>query len=85
MRFVPTKSVEQLDLQALHRVWARLVRQRTVVINQIRAFPLERGIAVRQGHHFLRATLLDIPRAIASISGRRDQWFDPAALTIRQA
>ncbi len=49
MRFVPTKTVEQLDLQALHRVRARLVSQRTAVINQIRAFLLERGIAVRQG------------------------------------
>jgi transposase len=43
MRFVPTKSVEQLDLQALHRVRERLVSQRTGVINQIRAFLLERG------------------------------------------
>ncbi len=57
MRFVPTKSVEQLDLQALHRVRARLVRQRTAVINQLRAFLLERGIAVRQGHRFLRTAL----------------------------
>ena len=60
MRFVPTKSVEQLDLQALHRVRARLVRQRTAVINQLRAFLLERGIAVRQGRRFLRAALPDI-------------------------
>jgi transposase len=29
MPFVPTKSVDQLDLQALHRVRARLVRHRT--------------------------------------------------------
>ena len=28
MRFVPTKSVDQLDLQALHRVRSRLVSQR---------------------------------------------------------
>ncbi len=28
MRFVPTKTVEQLDLQALHRVRSRLVSQR---------------------------------------------------------
>jgi len=48
MRFVPTKSAEHLDLQALHRVRSRLVRQRTAVINQIRALLLERGIAVRQ-------------------------------------
>ena len=42
-RFVPAKSNEQLDLQALHRVRSRLVSQRTAVINQIRGFLLERG------------------------------------------
>jgi transposase len=60
MRFVATKSAEQLDLQALHRVRERLVSQRTGVINQIRAFLLERGVAVRQGLRFLRAELPDI-------------------------
>src|SRR5215470_9521164 len=60
MKFVATKTVEQLDLQALHRVRERLVRQRTGIINQIRAFLLERGIAVRQGFRFLRTELPDI-------------------------
>lgn len=58
--FVPAKSDAQLDLQALHRVRTRLVGERTAVINQIRGFLLERGIAVRQGHHFLRKQLPDI-------------------------
>jgi len=57
MKFVATKSADQLDLQALHRVRERLVSQRTGVINQIRAFLLERGVAVRQGRRFLRAEL----------------------------
>jgi len=57
MKFVATKSADQLDLQALHRVRERLVSQRTGIINQIRAFLLERGVAVRQGRHFLRAEL----------------------------
>ena len=57
MKFVATKTVDQLDLQALHRVRARLVSQRTSIINQIRAFMLERGIAVRQGIRFLRTEL----------------------------
>ena len=38
----------------------RLVSQRTGIINQIRAFLLEREIAVRQGLRFLRAELPDI-------------------------
>jgi transposase len=57
MKFVATKTADQLDLQALHRVRERLVSQRTGIINQIRAFLLERGIAVRQGLRFLRAEL----------------------------
>jgi transposase len=57
MKFVATKTADQLDLQALHRVRERLVSQRTGITNQIRAFMLERGIAVRQGIRFLRAEL----------------------------
>ena len=60
MRFVAIKTVDQLDLQALHRIRERLVSQRTGVINQIRAFLLERGIAVRQGLRFLHDELPEI-------------------------
>jgi transposase len=55
MKFVATKSADQLDLQVLRRVRERLVSQRTGIVNQIRAFLLERGISVRQGLRFLRA------------------------------
>ncbi len=37
MRFVPIKTEEQLDLQALHRVRERWVMRRTAVVNQIRS------------------------------------------------
>src|ERR1700693_5407038 len=63
MKFVATKTADQLDLQALHRVRERFVSQRTGIINQIRAFLLERGIAVRQGQRFLRA---ELPRILAT-------------------
>ena len=63
MKFVATKSADQLDLQALHRVRERFVSQRTGIINQIRAFLLERGVAVRQGLRFLRA---ELPRILAT-------------------
>jgi transposase len=59
-RCVPVKTDNQLDLQALHRVRSRLIGDRTAVINQIRSFLLERGIAVRQGLRFLRQQLPDI-------------------------
>src|SRR5260221_3372521 len=51
MKFVATKSADQLDLQDLHRARERLGRQRTGIINQIRAFLLERGISMPQGFH----------------------------------
>ena len=81
MKFVATKTSEQLDLQAMHRVRERLVGQRTGVINQIRAFLLERGIAVRQGLRFLRAELPGIlatrtdvlsPRILRKTQAKRD-------------
>src|SRR5207244_5294998 len=60
MHFVAIKTPEQMDLLALHRVRSRLVGQRTGVINQIRGFLIERGIAVRQGVVPLRKALPDI-------------------------
>ena len=57
MRFVATKTTEQLDLQALHRVRSRLVSERTAIVNEIRAFLLDRGIAVAKGLNRLRAAL----------------------------
>jgi transposase len=83
MKFVATKTADQLDLQALHRVRQRLVSQRTGIINQIRAFLLERGIAVRQGLRFLRAELPHIlaapsdvlsPRIVQVIEGLAGDW-----------
>jgi transposase len=65
MKFVAMKTTDQLDLQALHRVRERFVSQRTGITNQIRAFMLERGVAVRQGLRFLRAAL---PAILASRS-----------------
>jgi transposase len=65
MKFVATKTADQLDLQALHRLRERLVSQRTGIINQIRAFLLERGVAIRQGLRFLRA---ELPRILAKPS-----------------
>jgi transposase len=75
MKFVATKTADQLDLQALHRVRERLVRQRTGIINQIRAFLLERGIAVRQGLRFLRTEL-------PGILGKRSDVLSPRMMRI---
>ena len=44
MRFVAVKSVEQQDIQAVHRVRAELVKQRTAKANQIRGLVAEYGL-----------------------------------------
>ena len=54
MRFVPIKTDDQLDLQALHRIRDRLVHRRTAAINQIRGFLLKRGITFAKGPAKLR-------------------------------
>jgi transposase len=54
MRFVPIKTDDQLDLQALHRVRDRLIARRTSVINQLRAFLLERGLVFAKSPAKLR-------------------------------
>ena len=75
---------DQLDLQALHRVRFRLVSRRTATINQIRAFLIEQGIAVRTGAHSLRKSLFPIlqnredeisPRMSDIIVGLYEDWL----------
>ena len=46
MRFVPAKSVEQQDIQSLHRVRSRLVSSRTQLANQIRGLLMEYGMVL---------------------------------------
>jgi transposase len=57
MRFVPHKSQEQADIQALHRVRKRLIQGRTATINQIRGLLAENGIVIRQGACHIRSQL----------------------------
>ena len=49
MRFVPTKSVEQQSVMALHRVRQSFVRARTAQANQIRGLLGEMGRVIPQG------------------------------------
>src|SRR5246127_2212871 len=83
LRVVQEKSQDQLDLQACHRVRSRLVARRTATINQIRAFLIEQGIAVRTGPRALRKSLFAIldnrkeeisPRTAKLIRGLYDDW-----------
>lgn len=57
MRFVPLKSEEQMDVQALHRSRERMLQQRLALTNQIRGLLLDRGIEIAQGFYALRTVL----------------------------
>jgi len=71
MRFVPIKTDDQLDLQALHRVRDRWVARRTAVMNQIRGFLIERGITIRKDPSHLTTQLRGILEdADSLLSGR---------------
>lgn len=60
MRFVPLKTIEQLDLQAIHRIRCGLISRRTGVINQIRSFLQDRGITIATGPSVLARKLLEL-------------------------
>jgi transposase len=83
MRFVPVKTDEQLDLQALHRVRERWMQRKVALINQVRGFLLERGITIRIGSDYLRKHLPAVMEdAENALSGRarailfalREEW-----------
>jgi len=47
---VPIKSIEQQDIQSLHRIRERYIAHRTGLMNQTRGLLAEYGIVVPQGH-----------------------------------
>lgn len=60
MRFVKPKSVEQHDVQLLHRMRERLTKQSTALINQVRGMLAEYGIVMTKSKSAFKAQLPDI-------------------------
>ena len=60
MRFVPIKSVEQQDIQSLHRARSLAVSHRTAQANQMRGLMLEYGVIVAKSMAALRQAALEI-------------------------
>jgi transposase len=58
--FVPKKTVEQQDIQALHRARQRMVNHRTAVVSQIRGLLLDRGFAIAKSITRARRLIPDI-------------------------
>ena len=72
MRFVAVKTIEQQDIQAVHRVRASLIRDRGAKANQLRALVYEYGLVA--------------PREIAALRRAVPAWLEDASngLTPRQ-
>lgn len=65
IHFVPVKTIEQQDLQALHRIRQRKVRDRTSLVNQIRGLLSEYGMIFNRGYAKMS---VDIPLIIEDMS-----------------
>ncbi len=60
MRFVPPKSPEQLEIQAVHRIRQRVVANRTRLVSQVRGLLGEHGIVVARDINRIRRTLSEV-------------------------
>jgi transposase len=71
MRFVAVKTIEQQDIQAVHRVRASLVSERTGKANQLRGLAYEYGLVA--------------PQEIAALRGAIPVWLEDGdnGLTMR--
>ena len=85
MPSVAHKSIEQLDLQAVHRVRERLVKEKTAIGNELRGILGEMGIVIAQGDKSIREAvpmILEDAEVELSMRGRRliedlrEQWLE---------
>ena len=67
MRFVPVKTVEQQSVLMLHRARNLLVRQRTMLVNAMRAHMAEFGIIAPQGLRHVENLTNEIAREQARL------------------
>jgi transposase len=91
MRFVAVKTVEQQDVQAVHRIRSELSKQRTAKANQIRGLVAEYGlVAPKEIVHLRRALPCWLEDAENGLSERfrrllNGLWDDLRALDDRMA
>lgn len=60
MRFVPIKQVEHQDIQSIHRIRSRVIKNRTALINEIRGLNLEYGITIPVGALKVKSALREL-------------------------
>ena len=81
MNFVTVKSVEQQEIQVVHRVRELLVQQRTALINQARGLLAERGVSIaRTRQEFKR----EVPKIVGACEGEVTSVCQAMVLEISQ-
>jgi len=69
---VPKKTVEQQDIQALHRARQRMVNHRTAVVSQMRGLLLDRGFAITKSitraRRFIPELLADLTNELTPMA-----------------
>lgn len=60
MRFVPIKELKQQDIQSIHRIRSRLVKEKTALMNSIRGLLHEYGVSIPRGVKYLKETLVEL-------------------------
>lgn len=83
MRFVPIKTIEQQDIQSLHRIRERLVKTRTALANEIRGLLVEYGIIIPKGITRLRKELPDV-LAKAQLTSMSQESFASLVTELRE-
>ena len=72
MRFVTPNTVDQQDIQSIHRFRERLVKQRNALCNQTRGLLMEYGLKIPQGRtHVVKALFTFIE---TSENNQRELW-----------
>jgi transposase len=84
MRFVAIKTIEQQDIQGVHRMRERIVKSRTALVNQIRGLLMEYGIVIAQSVGQIRKQLpLIIEDAENQLSGFARSLFNELLCELR--
>ena len=73
MRFVPIKTIDQQSVLMLHRTRQLFIRQRTTLINSIRAHLAEFGIIAGIGRNGVEVLLTVIAKARRTAFQRRHE------------
>jgi transposase len=60
MHFVAEKTINQQDIQTIHRIRSRLIGSRTALCNEIRGLLAEYGVVISQGVYKLKKELPEI-------------------------